>query len=82
MGEWKRDGEETYLETVGAITLQGPHQVAKQSRTTILLSLRAVLKSGPLNCMLASLHPQLPSAIAITPILQPAYLQRREILTC
>lgn len=26
---------DTYLETCGAITLHGPHQVAKQSRTTM-----------------------------------------------
>lgn len=33
----------TYFTTSGAMTLQGPHQVAKQSRTmTELLSARAV----------------------------------------
>jgi hypothetical protein len=42
----KGKGKRTYLTTWGAMTLQGPHQVAKQSRTTILLSLMAVWKSG------------------------------------
>lgn len=37
-----------YLTTVGAMTLQGPHHVAKQSKTTTLLSLRADLNSSPL----------------------------------
>ncbi len=47
-----RGGEgrgETYFTTCGAMTLQGPHQVAKASRTTILLSLRADWNSALLH---------------------------------
>jgi hypothetical protein len=39
----------TDLSTVGAITLQGPHHVAKASRTTILLSLMADWNSALLE---------------------------------
>jgi len=39
-------GRETYFTTSGAMTLQGPHQVAKQSRTMReFLSARALSKS-------------------------------------
>jgi hypothetical protein len=47
----------TYFTTCGAMTLQGPHQVAKASRMTILLSLRADWNSALLFIItLASLH--------------------------
>jgi hypothetical protein len=39
----------TDLATVGAITLQGPHHVAKASRTTILFSLMADWNSALLE---------------------------------
>lgn len=48
MGEGKRleKGGGTYFTTSGAMTLQGPHQVAKQSRTMReFFSSRAVSKS-------------------------------------
>jgi hypothetical protein len=47
---------ETYLTTWGAMTLQGPHQVAKASRTTTLLSLRAASNSTLLFITSVSHH--------------------------
>lgn len=41
----QRDGGKAYLETLGAMALQGPHQVANASRTTTLLPARADLNS-------------------------------------
>lgn len=56
-------GEETYLTTCGAMTLHGPHQVAKQSRTTTSC-LRASVKAALLhlnisNCLSFSLYVRL-----------------------
>lgn len=42
--EEERGGGTTDFTTCGAMTLQGPHHVAKQSRTTTLLSLMVEVK--------------------------------------
>jgi len=48
----RKEGNGTYLTTWGAITLQGPHQVAKQSRTTMSF-LRASVKAALLHCVVS-----------------------------
>ena len=40
-----RSEKDTHSATLGAMTLQGPHQVAKASRTTTLLFLMAASNS-------------------------------------
>lgn len=50
------DASEAYLTTWGAMTLQGPHQVAKQSRTmSVSLIAIASLKSSILKARLVSI---------------------------
>lgn len=46
--ELLKSGTGTYLAIVGAIALQGPHQVAKASRTTIGFLAMASLNSATL----------------------------------
>lgn len=51
---FRRKGNATHLARMGAMALQGPHQVAKQSSMMVLCSLRASLKASVLYTMLAS----------------------------
>ena len=47
LGSEGRQRQETHVTTLGAMTLQGPHQVAKQSSTTsVSLSASALSQSG------------------------------------
>jgi hypothetical protein len=67
-------GMETYLTTCGAITLHGPHQVAKQSRTrSVSLSSSRALSNS------AFLHPK--NWISTNPIPITTIHRRRDDLT-